>query len=609
MDRRLRALLGPIPALALTLAVGAGLPSRARGQLPEVPTYPEPAAAPAPPVEALPVPDVPGNPLLRREDATAAKTPRTTPATRANAPRDPAVRRTADPADDANPLAPAKLKPGAAPVKSEVPADGYGLTPDRIPVGPQAVGLTAEVVAPEVMNVGQIKTVKIIVRNTGAADAAAVSVHYSLPKELQLVSAQPESKAPPDEPGKLFWGPLLLAAGSEQIFSMKVKPTQVGTIDHTSSVSLKVGARSQSTIQEPMLRVEQVVTPAKVLKGQTAEFRITVTNPGSGPARNVTVQAKLSSGLKANGDEIVEQTIAVLQPGQRVELDPLVADTIAGGEQTCTVTAYSDDVAQSDAKVVRSVTVLRPDLALKIEGPQTRYTDTPADYDVTVSNPGTAAAKNVRVSVLLPASGGVLVKPLPPGAEWNKATQKLSWVVPNLEPVRGGQPGKSTSTFHVRLNGISLYRVVAEARAGDLAAKDSISTSVSGMADVDVDVVEKKRVLDLGERTIFDIKLKNTGTKEAKGLNVTATLNNVEVTETAGTDAEAVFDDKTGKLKFPTIDSLAPGRELNLSIGVKATKPGTAICRVLVFHEDIKDAEAGLEDIASARITPDSRVK
>jgi uncharacterized repeat protein (TIGR01451 family) len=591
----------------MALAVAAALPSRSRSQAPEFPPYPAPAPAP---VEALPAPDVPENPPTPRDNAPAARPARTDTATRpqANAPRDPAIRRTADPADDADPLGPAKLKPGAAPVKSEKPNDGYGLT-DRVPAGPQAVGLSVEVVAPEVMNVGQIKTVKLIIRNTGAADAGAVHVHYSLPKELELVSAQPEAKSTPDEPAKLSWGPYLIAAGSDQIVALKVKPKLIGTIDHSSSVTLTLGARSHSTIQEPMLRVEQVVTPAKVLKGQPAEFRITVSNPGSGPARNVTVQAKLSSGLKANGDEIVEQTIAVIQPGQRVELDPLVADTIAGGEQNCTVTAYSDDVAQSDAKVVRNVTVLRPDLALKIDGPTTRYTDTPADYGVTVLNPGTAAAKNVRVSVLLPASGGVLVKPLPPGAEWNKATQKLSWVVPNLEPARGDVPGKSSSTFHVRLNGMGLYRVVAEARAADLAAKDSLSTSVSGMADVDLDVVERKRVLDVGETTVFDITLKNVGTKEAKNLLISADLKNVKADFVAGTDTDAHFDLKTDRLIFPPIASLAAGRELNLGIRVKATKPGTATCRVYVMHDDVKDADGALEDVASARVTSDSRVK
>jgi len=401
-----------------------------------------------------------------------------------------------------------------------------------------------------------------------------------------------------------------VAAGSEHVLALKVKPNKVGTIDHTSAVSLMVGARAHTSIQEPMLRVEQTVSPAKVLKGQQVVFRISVSNPGSGPARNVIVRAKLSSGLRTSGgDEVVEQTIAVLQPQQLVELDPLEVDTIAGGDQTCTVTAESDDVARApaDIKVVRNVTVLRPELELTLKGPETRYTDTLAVYTVTVANPGTAAAKNVRVSLALPASGGKLLRPLPTGAEWNAATQKLTWVIPNLEPTRGNEPSKVTSTIRVQLGGVGSYRIMADAKAGDLFAKDAISTSVSGMADIDLNVDEKKRVLDEGESTIFDIKMKNIGTKDAKNLNVSAELNNVEVTDTAGTDAEARIDEKSGKLMFPLIESLAPGRELNLSIRVKALKPGAAKCKVTVFHDDLKDPDAALQDIATARVTPNGR--
>ncbi len=179
-----------------------------------------------------------------------------------------------------------------------------------------------------------------------------------------------------------------------------------------------------------------------------------------------------------------------------------------------------------------------------------------------VTNPGTAAAKNVRVTVLLPASGMVLLKPLPPGAEWNKTTQKLSWVIPNIEAAArdSGTPGKSTSTFHVRLNGMGLFRVAAEARSGELAAKDSLSTSVSGMADIDLNVVERKRVLDVNEMTVFDITLKNVGTKEAKNLLITAELKNVVPDIVGGVDADPAFDDKTGKLTFPPIASLAARR-------------------------------------------------
>lgn len=633
MDRRQTSSPRPLTAMTLALAVVTGVAPRATAfQVPDIPAYtPPPDVSPAipgantprplAPVEPLPAPDpIPGDgkSTPRTSTPTERRIPTRTNLDTADAPRDAAAHRTSPepaPAPEDNPLPPSKTKNGvpAAPAgaKAEGPVDGYILPADRIPTGKQTVGLTSEVIAPEVMNVGQPKTIRIIVKNTGVADVHTARVRYNLPKELEFVSATPKYEQTADDPSTYLFMLNTLAAGSEQVIAVKVKARQVGTIDHIATVSLLVGSRSHTAIQEPMLRVEQTVSPAKVLKGQQVQFRITVSNPGSGPARNVTVRAKLSSGLRANGDEVVEQAIPVLLAGQHIELDPLVVDTVAGGEQTCTVLAESDDVpvASADAKAVRAVIVERPELTMNVDGPQIRYTDTLAEYVVTVANPGSAAAKNVRVSVTLPASGGRLQKPLPPGAEWNAATQKLSWVIPNLERSRENQPGTATATVRVRLGGVGSYRVVADAKAGDLFAKGSVTTSVSGMADIDLDVDEKKRVLDLNESTIFDIKMKNIGTMDAKNLIVTADLKNVEVTATSGTDAEARFDEKTGKLMFPAIEALAPGRELNLSIRVKAIRPGTATCRVLVLHDDIKDAEGGLQAIANARITPDSRTK
>jgi uncharacterized repeat protein (TIGR01451 family) len=453
------------------------------------------------------------------------------------------------------------------------PVDGYTLPADRLPVGRQTLGLSVEVIAPAVMNVGHAASIKIVVKNTGVADASAVRVRYDLPTALELVTAQPEQqRTTPDDP-MLFWALNTLAAGSEQVITLKVKPKEVSTIDHTALVTLMVGGRSRTVIQKPELTVEMPPpAPRSVLKGQQATFRISVTNPGSGPARDVLVQAKLSSGLRvdgAGGSDSVDQTIAILQPKETVELDALVVDTMAGGEQTCTVTASSRDVTV-DGKKTQPLTVLRPELALTLEGPQTRYTDTIAEYRVNVT------------------------------------------VIANLEPARAGEPGRSIGMFAVRLGGPGIFRVAAEARAaGELSAKDLLNTSVSGFANISLNVTERKKIIDVGETTIYDIQMKNIGTKEAKNLLVTAALSpNVEVMDVAGVEAEASIDKKSGELKFPVIEGLAPGRELSLSIRVKALKaePRTATCRVKLLHDDL-DISGQLEDIANTGITGDPAVR
>jgi uncharacterized repeat protein (TIGR01451 family) len=622
--RRLTTLLWLIPTLMLAAEFSV---RSSQAQLPEIPTLPStlPPASVPPPASPLPDPkqkldqpapvDIP--PVTRQATALPPQSIPVRP--NPEAPSDPKADRASSPVEveqKDGPLPPAKDRaPGAAVPTMNGPADGYTLPADRLPVGRQTLGLSVEVIAPAVMNVGHAASIKIMVKNTGVADASAVRVRYDLPTALELVTSQPEQqRTTPDDP-MLFWVLNTLAAGSEQIITLKVKPKEVSTIDHTALVTLMVGGRSRTVIQKPELMVEMPPpTPRSVLKGQQATFRISVTNPGSGPARDVLIQAKLSSGLRvdgAGGSDSVDQTIAILQPKETVELDALIVDTVAGGDQTCTVTASSRDVT-TDGKKTQALTVLRPELALTLEGPTTRYTDTIAEYRVNVTNPGTAAAKKVRVTVTLPANSGKLGKPWPAGATWDPATQKLSWVIANIEPARAGEPGRSVGTFNVRLGGPGIFRVAAEARAGQLAAKDLLNTSVSGFANISLNVTETKKIIDVGETTIYEIQMKNIGTKEAKNLLISAKLSpNVEIMDVAGVDAEASIDKKTDELRFPVIESLAPGRELSLSVRVKAVKsdPGTATCRVFLMHDDIKDLSGRLEDIANTGITGDPGVR
>ena len=119
----------------------------------------------------------------------------------------------------------------------------------------------------------------------------------------------------------LSWRISTLPAGSERVILLKVKPTKAGgALDHAATVTFQAGSKATSRVLRPRLKLEVVQTPAegKVLKNKTAEFRIAVTNTGDGPARNVTVQAKLSPGL-APRDRRAErgQQLRAADPGAR----------------------------------------------------------------------------------------------------------------------------------------------------------------------------------------------------------------------------------------------------------------------------------------------------
>ena len=317
------------------------------------------------------------------------------------------------------------------------------LSADHIPLGPQSVAVTVDVQAPKSMNLNQEATLRLLVRNTGTAEAINVKVLDELPEGLEYQSSQPEAYTAKES--LLSWSMNVLPAGSEKVIAVKVKPVKAGSFDHAATVLFQTASKAQTQVFKPLLKVDQTVSKASVLKGQPVEFKIGVTNIGNGPAKNVTVRAKLSSGLRHGSDDksdeqTLELTIPALAPNQREELDPLVVDAIQGGDQRGFISG-----TEPGRRPVRQGRIRerqdghgRPAVApSQPAAPNQRFTDTIATYEIKVENPGTAPARKVRVIATLPVSGRLVA-------------------VPKEGLIRPGQPG--------RIHGCSTRSSPAESR-------------------------------------------------------------------------------------------------------------------------------------------------
>ena len=272
------------------------------------------------------------------------------------------------------------------------------------------------------------------------------------------------------------------------------------------------------------------------------------------------------------------------------------------------VTASSDDVVPNpeESENVKKIEVVEPKLKLAVDGPDQRYTDTVADYKVTLENPGTAPARKVRVMVTLPISGKLVKSP--PDARFDKTTSKLYWTIDQIDP----GPHVLTLPFQVRVGGIGSYDVVAQAIGeGALKANERKVTDVVGIADVDLVVSESKRVLDVGGKTTFQIRLRNYGTKDATHLLVKAELSANLKFESWGSANQEVRGQKSPTeniVVFQGIDKLGPGKEMILGIVVSVTSPDPklATCRVSVTHDDLPDNNK-FEDMAGVKVTTQRR--
>jgi uncharacterized repeat protein (TIGR01451 family) len=162
------------------------------------------------------------------------------------------------------------------------------------------------------------------------------------------------------------------------------------------------------------------------------------------------------------------------------------------------------------------------------------------------------------------------------------------------------------------MGGIGSYDVVALAIGeGTPKTSERKVTEVVGIADVDLVVSESKRVLDVGGKTTFQIRLRNYGTKDATHLLVKAELSPNLKFESWGSANQEVRGQKSPTeniVVFQGIDKLGPGKEMILGIvvSVQGSDPKLATCRVSVAHDDLPDGNK-FEDMAGVKVTTPRR--
>ena len=129
------------------------------------------------------------------------------------------------------------------------------------------------------------------------------------------------------------------------------------------------------------------------------------------------------------------------------------------------------------------------------------------------------------------------------------------------------------------------------------------------MADVSFQVTERRRVVDINDETTFNVKITNSGTKEATKILVNGTysenlqpLGNEKDPNDKDSNEQMKANPQTHELRFLPIASLGPGKSKVLSVRVKAIGPGFAMGEFSVMHDDLPE-KVKLKGMATFRVT------
>jgi len=446
------------------------------------------------------------------------------------------------------------------------------LVTEDIPAGPQTPMVRVKWEQRSDLNVGQECECQLVVKNTGSIDAHHVLVMADFPESVRVTGAQPE---PVEAKEQAVWKFDGLAAGEERVIQITMIPSRPGRLRTTASVRFTGRAGGDFIVKEPMLKVS-MSGPAEVMVGEAASQLIEISNPGTGIAKNVAIEAWIPKGLEHPRGDRLMMDIGALNPGESRKVR-LSLTAIEGGKQSIRVKATSQATLAQQGE--RTVNVESPSLQVAIDGPKLRYVGRNAAYIIKITNDGTVATNNVRVRHQLP--DGCRFLKADHGGSYNADKRSIGWFVGRVKP---GQTVTVKAVVASTQLGQQMHRAGAISEQG-ARAETTFTTKVDGTSSLEVEIHNPDDPVEVGLATTYEIRVRNTGTKADSNVALTCEL--PEDVELLGAKGPTRAVAEKGQVVFKGLGELPPGKTALYRIQVRGTAPGNHRLRVRLSSESV----------------------
>jgi uncharacterized repeat protein (TIGR01451 family) len=351
-----------------------------------------------------------------------------------------------------------------------------------------------------------------------------------------------------------------LPARSSPTLDMQFTPTAGDAVElHVEWTFLPLGESMQIVTLRPELRLT-VKGPEQAVLGEKPLYTVSVENRGNTAADDVVVE------LSTTGGKVKSVPLGSIPAGDTMQFQIELARLSAGPTELSAVAAAAHGLREETSL---AIDVRHVALVATAGGPTSRLAGTDATYQLEVRNTGSAPARNVIASVLLPQ--GIAPVTIPPSAY--KLGDRIAWQVGDLEPdaARGYvfecelvEPGEYTVDFRV-------------ADAGQNRVEANLRTTVEATADVRMSVALDDAKIPVGQLFTYTIELENRGTLAAELVDVAVDLaDDVEPVNVEG----ATTDLEAGRVAFTPIASLQPGERRQLTLQARGSETGQRSFRV-----------------------------
>ena len=456
----------------------------------------------------------------------------------------------------------------AAPIKID-PNLTHASPGDRRLEGVQSPSVVIHKRAPREVKVGKPASFVIHVQNVGSAEALGVTVHDRVPAGMRLVDASP---TPVQQGEMLVWELGAMSAGDERTVTMQLIPEQEGELGSVARVTFEAAASVRTISTRPELKITQKAPP-QVLIGQQLEIELQVSNPGTGDATGVVLQEDVPAGLEHPKGKQLDNLLGTLAAGE-VRRQVLRLRAVAPGVIQNQIRLTADDGLEAIDEI--EVEVVAPQLQVALNGPQRRFLERQATYQLDIANVGTADATNVEIAAHL--DRGFTFVSTDYEGQYDPNRHTVFWSLANLP--KGGNGTVPLTLLPVE-EGEQAIRLEARADLGVVATNER-TVAVDSLAELTFSINDVSDPIEVGGETVYEIRLTNSGSRNDS--NVRVQLQLPSGLSLLGVDGDAQEDGRGGVF-FEPRSQLAANDEVIYRVRAQGTAAGTHLVKAIVTSD------------------------
>jgi uncharacterized repeat protein (TIGR01451 family) len=358
---------------------------------------------------------------------------------------------------------------------------------------------------------------------------------------------------------------------------MELMPTAEGELGSVATVTFAGQASAKVKCTKPELALRLTAGP-RVMIGQQQLVEIEVSNPGTGDATGVMLLETVPQGVIHEAGPALEFEVGTLHPGQSRRLD-LVLTAEQAGRINNVMVAKAD--ASLEVQAGCEFEVIAPALKVSVNGPKQKFLERPAKFQMSVTNPGTAAAKEVQLVTQLPK--GLQFVSADNYGEYDAATHSVRW---SLAELPANEHGTVELTALPIEAGEHTLQVASRAQQG-LEDRTEAKVTVEGLVALSFEIKAADGAVEVGNETAYDITVVNQGSKAAANVQVTAIVPpGLRATNGQGASRFVAQGDRVA---FAPLPQLAPKAEAKFRIQVQGLRAGDQRTKIMVTADEVQE--------------------